>query len=483
MTPPPPDPSSVAPDQQRPSSSPSLRGVLEPGLAEPRIGELVAAVTYVEGVLEFERALARASAAEGVVPDEAAEAIIAVADLSSIDLATLGARAGVSGSPVVPIVEDLCVASGPVGSGWAHFGATSQDAWDTATVIVAKKVVEAVRNSLANAAARAADLARREVRTLMIGRTLGQHAGPYSFGLKAAGWCLSLVEAHRSLGAACDGLAVQLGGATGSLSGFGEHGASVRRRIADELRLVDPVLPWHTNRISLAQLAGAFGVAAGVWSKIGLDVVLLAQSEVGELWERGSDRGRSSAMPHKRNPSRAVEVRAGALRVPGLVSTVLSAMGQENERAAGSWQGEWAPLRELMEIVGGISLLGEELLASLELDRERMKSNFALLEGLPMSEALANLLAPRVGRLKAQGIVRGLVEAVRDRRASLHEVAVADERVRSCCSDGELAALFDVTEAPEECVSLVVRALEAFESVAAGHLAQTNGAGTEGAGL
>lgn len=412
-------------------------------------------------VLAFEGALARASAAAGVVPVAAAEAIARAAVLSSVDLATLAARAGLTGSPVVPIVQDLCAAAGPEGSAWAHFGATSQDAWDTATAVVAKRVLALILSALERAGSRAAGLARNEARTLMLGRTLGQPAGPYSFGLKAAGWCTALAEASSLLDSAGASLAVQLGGATGTLASFDGHGAEVRHRIADALGLADAALPWHTNRVVIAELAAALGVTAGVWSKIAVDVILLAQHEVGEVWEGGDGRGGSSAMPHKQNPSRAIEVRAGALRVPGLVATVLSVMGQELERGAGTWQAEWAPLRELLQTVGGIVLLGEALLASLELDRERMGHNLAALRGLPLSETLANALSPHLGRLEAQRVVRELAAVVRERGITLAEAASADERVRACCSDERLRALLDAASVPEAWVELVEQALAA----------------------
>lgn len=449
----------VGPPEAGPAGEGSL---LEPGLGDPAIRAEVADAAYVRAVLAFEGALAQASAAAGVVPAAAAEAIVAAAMPSSAELATLAPRAGLSGSPVVPIVEDLCAAVGPAGGAWVHHGATSQDAWDTATMMVATRVLALVGPSLERAVARAAELARAEARTVMLGRTLGQPAGPYSFGLKAAGWCMALAEASESLGSTGARLAVQLGGATGTLAGFNGHGAEVRRHMSEALGLADAVLPWHTNRVSIAALAAALGVTAGVWAKIAVDVILLAQHEVGEAWEGGNGRGRSSAMPHKRNPSRAIEVRAGALRVPGLVATVLSVMGQEHERGAGTWQAEWAPFRELLQTVGGIALLGEELLGSLELDRAQMRRNVDALQGLPLSEALASALAPSLGRLEAQRVVGELAEIVRHDGIPLREAALADRRVRACCSVEELAALLDEADVPETCVELVEQALAAF---------------------
>lgn len=438
-------------------------GLLQPGMARREVAELLSEQAYVEGVLAFERALARACAGVGLIPEAAAAAIEAVGVVSSIDRDRLGSRAEASGSPVVPIVEDLCAAADPIAAPFVHYGATSQDAWDTATLLVAKQVLSVAIKALADAASRTAGLAQREAGTLMVGRTLGQHAGPYSFGLKAAGWCLALVDAHSALRSAGQRLAVQLGGASGTLADFGSQGTEVRRLVAEELGLVDPVLPWHTNRTSIVQFASALALMAGVWSKIATDVVLLSQTDVAEVRESGPGRGRSSSMPHKANPSRAIEVRAGALRTPGLLATLFSVMGQENERGAGTWQAEWAPLRELMSLAGSLALQGRDLCFSLELDRERMRRNFAHLRGLPMSEHLANRLARHLGRMQAQAVVRELVTAVTgDGALTLRKAAAADPRVREWCSEEELVVLLDIDAPPQEAVRLVEKAVETF---------------------
>ena len=440
-------------------------GLLQPGARRGEIVELVDERSYMEGVLAFERALARASAVAGIIPAEAAAAIENVCVVGSIDWASLGSRAEASGSPVIPVIEDLCAAAEPIAASFIHYGATSQDAWDTATVLVARRVLASCMEATADAASGLAGLARREARTLMVGRTLGQHAGPYSLGLKAAGWCLALVDSHRCLRSARGRLAVQLGGATGTLAAFGEMGPRVRGHMAAELGLYNPVLPWHTNRASIVGLGSALALVASVWSKIATDVILLSQTEVGELRETGAGRGRSSAMPHKANAVRAIEVRAGALRAPGLLATLFAATAQENERGAGTWQAEWVPLRDLLLLSGSLALQGRDLCAALEVDRDRMRRNFALLRGLPMSEQLANRLTPHVGRMQAQEIVRELVAVVcADGTSTLLGAASRDPRVKEWCSEEELASLLEAELAPLEASRLVGDALAAFEA-------------------
>src|SRR5439155_3641219 len=206
---------------------------------------------------------------------------------------------------------------------------------------------------------------------VMAGRTLGQQAVPTTFGLKAAGWLVAVDAAAAAL--ARVELAVQYGGAVGTLAATGPAGAAVVGLLAEELGLAEPVLAWHTDRTRVAGLAGALGVAAGVLGKVALDVVLLAQTEVGEVAE--AEGGGSSAMPHKRNPARAVLVRAAAARVPGLVATVLAAMAQEHERAAGAWQAEWVPVRDLLRLTGGAAHHAHAMLAGLRVDAAAMRRN------------------------------------------------------------------------------------------------------------
>jgi 3-carboxy-cis,cis-muconate cycloisomerase len=211
----------------------------------------------------------------------------------------------------------------------------------------------------------------------MAARTLLQHAQLTTFGLRAAGWLVGLEEACARLREVASArLAVQMGGPSGT------RAPQVAARVAAELALVEPTLPWGTVRVRSAELASALGVLAGVLAKIARDVALLAQSEVGELREGGAPgRGGSSAMAHKRNPVASVSVVACTTRVPGLVATMLAAMPQEHERAAGGWQAEWGTLSDLLTLVGSAAAWSADLLGNLEVDAERMRENASGLEG------------------------------------------------------------------------------------------------------
>ena len=281
--------------------------------------------------------------------------------------------------------------------------ATSQDVVDSAAMLVARRALDVVLDDLGGAASAAARLAREHRATVMAGRTLLQQAVPVTFGLKAAGWLAALDDSAQRLRAARDtGLAAQLGGAAGTLAALGDGALDVLARFAAELGLAEPVVPWHTARTRIADLAGALGGACGVMAKVAGDVVLLSQTEVGEVRE-GGDRGGSSTMPHKRNPVAAISALAGARQAPGLVATLLAAMEHEHERAAGAWHAEWAPLRALLLATGSAAAWLRDCLANLEVDPERMRAN---LDDALLAERVARALAGVLGREAADETVR-----------------------------------------------------------------------------
>jgi 3-carboxy-cis,cis-muconate cycloisomerase len=266
---------------------------------------------------------------------------------------------------------------------FVHHGATSQDVLDTAMMLVARRALDPLLLDARSAAGAAAALADAHRATPMAGRTLLQQALPISFGLKAAGWLSGVDEAVAGLVAVRDrSLAVQMGGAVGS------RAPAVAGHVAALLGLAEPVLPWHAVRVRPVALASALGALAGVLAKVAGDVVLLSQNEVAEVREGGGPgRGGSSAMAHKRNPVASVSVIACAERVPGLVGTMLTAMAQEHERAAGRWQAEWGTVSDLLALTGSAAAWAAELLGGLEVDAGRMRANLGRLAEAGVSEA------------------------------------------------------------------------------------------------
>ena len=248
--------------------------------------QLLAAVSdraWFEAMLEVESALARAEAAAGVVPAEAAAAIAGACRLELYDLGQLLEQGRAVGNPAEPLVRALRQQVGHDAAGHVHRGATSQDVIDTAAMLVSRRALDLIGGELDRIAAELAAFANEHRSTPMAARTLLQHAVPQTFGYKAAGWLVALLDARRRLGQVrADRLAVQLGGAAGTLAALEERGPEVLRLFAEELGLVEPELPWHTNRTRIAELGGALDVWPPCCAKIGLDVVLLAQTEVGK---------------------------------------------------------------------------------------------------------------------------------------------------------------------------------------------------------
>jgi 3-carboxy-cis,cis-muconate cycloisomerase len=405
---------------------------------------LVGDHAVLQAMLRAEAALATAQAQVGLMPSAHAEAITAACRAGHFDPSVIGRQAAESGNPVVPLVRALTGVvrdrAGENAAGWVHHGATSQDILDTAMVLVTRAALQAIILDLQDAAATASDLTRAHATTLMPGRTLLQQALPITFGLKAAGWLVALDDAAAALTNVADGLPAQLGGAAGTLASLERRGTAVLGAYAQTLDLAEPVLPWHTARLPIASTAAAVGAAAGLIGKIALDLVLLAQTEVAEMIEDAAGRGGSSTMPHKRNPVAAIAAIAGARRTPGLVATLLAAMPQEHERAAGNWHAEWAPLRELLVATGSAAAWLAESLRSLRVDPERMRANLELTGGLLLAERITTALRPILGRLAAHELVETACRrATGQQRTLLDELldtpavvdALGPERIRS----------------------------------------------------
>jgi 3-carboxy-cis,cis-muconate cycloisomerase len=376
-------------------------------LARGRVAAETSDRAWLQAMLDVEAALARAQARAGLLSADDAHAIAAACDAGRYDAGAIGAEAVRSGNPVVPLVAALTDAVEGRAAGQVHRGATSQDILDSAAMLVARRAVVPLIDDLDAAAGAAARLAGEHRETVMAGRTLLQQALPVTFGLKAATWLTGLDEiAARLDEVRRTRLAVQFGGAAGTLASLGDAGPAVLAHLADDLGLAEPVLAWHTIRTRPADLAGALGAAAGVISKVGRDVVLLAQTEVGEVREGVPGRGGSSTLPHKNNPVAAISAVAAAMRAPGLVAALLGAMAHEHERAAGPWHAEWRPFTELLVATGSAAAWLRDCLEHLEADPARMRANLELTHGALLAERVATALAGDLGRHPAHEIVQ-----------------------------------------------------------------------------
>ncbi|HWU07236.1 MAG TPA: lyase family protein, partial [Streptomyces sp.] len=265
--------------------------------------------------------------------------------------------------------------------------------------------------------------------TPMPGRTLTQHAVPTAFGLKAAGWRSLVLDARDRLRAVRDALPVQLGGAAGTLAAFTVDteeaaGPGLVASYARELDLAEPLLPWHTLRTPVADLAGALAFTAGALGKTAADVLTLSRTEIAELSE-GSGGG-SSAMPHKANPVRATLIAAAARRAPGAAATLYGSLAAEDERPAGAWHAEWEPLRDLLRTVGGAARDAVELAEGLKVFPSAMRGHLGLTGGLIVSERLAAVAAGRVGRTRAKEILTEAAGRARDEGRPLAEILAGE---------------------------------------------------------
>ncbi|MBB4918548.1 3-carboxy-cis,cis-muconate cycloisomerase [Streptosporangium saharense] len=426
-------------------------GMFARGGATPEVSD----AAWLAAMLDVEAALATAQAKAGLVPWEAASAVREACEPEHFDLAELGRAAVPTGNPVIPLVAALRERVGPEVRRFVHYGATSQDVNDTASMLVASRALAPLTADLSACAGACARLAVEHRDTVMAGRTILQHAVPITFGLKAAGW-LSAVN-HGLAGLSDLQLPVQYGGAAGTLAVLRGRGHEVLPYLAAELELVEPVLPWHTDRTPIARLACALGTAAGTLGKIATDVKLLSQPEVAEAAEASAPgRGGSSTMPHKRNPVGAMSALACVQRVPGLVATALGGMLHEHERAAGLWQAEWETLSDLLRLTGSAAAWLREALEGMTVDAGRMRANLGATRGLMMAEHVVVKLG---GAPRARTLVDAACARAADGGDTLRETLLADPEVD--LTPGEVDAALDPTGYLGSAEAFVDRALRA----------------------
>ncbi|MEV0640755.1 3-carboxy-cis,cis-muconate cycloisomerase [Streptomyces sp. NPDC050619] len=433
-------------------------GLLAPGWAGSPAASATSDSAVLRALLDAEAALTRAQAALGLAPAEAATAVTEAADAGRFDVRSLAERARGGGNPVIPLVADLTKAVGEAYGPYVHRGATSQDIMDTAMMLVAERTLGPVLDDLGRTERALARLAAEHRDTAMPGRTLTQHAVPTTFGLKAAGWRSLVLDARDRVTAVRDSLPAQLGGAAGTLAAFTGYGArdaqALMAAYARELGLAAPLLPWHTLRTPVADLAGCLAFAAGALGKVAADVLTLSRTEIAELAE-GSGGG-SSAMPHKANPVRSTLIAAAARRAPQLAATLYGSLAAEDERPAGAWHAEWEPLRDLLRLVGGAARDAAELTEGLRVHADAMRQHLDLTHGLIVSERLSAELAPVLGRARAKELLTGLARRTYTEGRSLRELLAEEPELKGLDLDG----LTDPTHYTGSAGALTDRALE-----------------------
>jgi 3-carboxy-cis,cis-muconate cycloisomerase len=386
---------------------------------------------YFQRMLDVEAALARVQARFGIIPADAAATITKAARVENLSTEELAASARNVGYPVVGLVAGLSRASGDAG-GWTHWGATTQDIMDTATVLQVREGLALIRDTLCDMVPALTAQAEKHRRTVMAGRTHLQQALPITLGLKCAVWAQPLIAHVHRLDALCPRVEqVSFAGAAGTLASLGDQGVAVMEGLATELKLAAPAAPWHVCRDGLAETVAFLGLVCGSLAKLATDVILLAQTEVGELSEPYiAGRGSSSTMPQKRNPIASEYILAAARTVHALVPVMLGAMAADHERATGPWQAELLALPQAFVLTHGALLHASAIAEGMVTDTDRMRRNLDLTGGLIVAEAVMMGLAPHLGRGEAHHVVKhacdaALAESIPLADALMRETAVA----------------------------------------------------------
>jgi 3-carboxy-cis,cis-muconate cycloisomerase len=417
----------------------------------------------VQKYLDFEAALARAQGRLGVIPKEAAEEICRHCNASEMDFAKLKTQTERIGYPVLPVVQQLVALCRDGLGEWCHWGATTQDITDTATVLQIREALALVETEISGIADALAALAKKHRDTPMAGRSNLQQAVPITFGYKMA-TVLAAFERHRQRLAELRPrvLVGEFGGAAGTLSSLGGRGLEVQAELMKELKLGQPAIAWHTVRDAIAEVGCFLGLVTGSCGKIAFDIKLLMQTEVEEVYEPfHQGRGSSSTMPQKRNPISSVYITALTSVVRQQAAALLDAMVEDHERATGPWEIEWIVLPEIFCLAAGALAQTKFVLTGLQVDEKNMRRNLDLTKGLIVSEAVMMGLGPYLGRQYAHDLVYDICREVVATGRPLADLLAENEEIAKHLDRAALAKLCDPANYLGEAGAMVDRVLAA----------------------
>ena len=395
--------------------------------------------------LDVEAALARVQGRLGLIPAEAAEEIVRHGEIGQIDMDKLRQQTERIGYPVLGVVSQLNALCRDGLGEYCHWGATTQDITDTATVLQMREALELVEADLAAISAALADLARRYRDTPMAGRSNLQQAVPVSFGYKMAG-LLSAIERHRERLAQLKPrvLVGEFAGAAGTLASLEKGAMETQEGLMRELGLGQPVIAWHTIRDNIAEVGAFLGLLGGTLGKLSMDVKLLMQTEVGEVFEPfAHGRGSSSTMPQKRNPISSCYIHAAVAVVRQHAASLMDAIVADHERSTGPWEIEWIVLPEAFCLTAGALRQARALVEGLEVDPARMRANLDLTHGLIASEAVMMGLGTHLGRERAHDLVYDLCREAIARDQPLLELLAGNAEISRHLDRAALARLCD----------------------------------------
>jgi 3-carboxy-cis,cis-muconate cycloisomerase len=422
--------------------------LLDPLFRWQALDEIFSDRARVQRMLDFEATLARGEAHTGVIPPAAAVAIEKKCRAEYINFQQLAHAASRAGNLAIPLVKQLTalVAENDKQSArFVHWGATSQDVIDTGFILQLRDALDLISVDLDRLSRTSAKITAQFRATPLAGRTWMQQALPTTFGFKTAGWLDALTRHRDRFSELRRRIQVlQFGGAVGTLAALDGKGLDVARAVAGELHLELPDIPWHSHRDRIAEVATTMGLLSGTLGKIARDISLHSQTEVAELSEpTGEGRGGSSTMPHKRNPVTSAVVLSAAIRVPALVSTILSAMVQEDERGLGGWHSEWESLPEIIMLAGGALHHLAETLPGLAIHSEKMRENLDLTKGLIFAEVVTMALGSKIGRLQAHELVEAACRRATAAQKDLQAILAQDPAIARHLSSADLDRLFD----------------------------------------
>jgi 3-carboxy-cis,cis-muconate cycloisomerase len=414
----------------------------------PAMSSVFSSEAQLRAMARFEWALTCALEKAGLAEHGSVSVVEPFLNVEFVDLESLQRDARDAGNIAIPFVRQLTAAvanRNEAASRAVHLGATSQDVLDTALALQMRDAgslldssVEQLENALTNQV-------RTHAGTILAGRTWLQPGPPTTLGLKLAGTLAALRRNRERLHAALYQASVlQFGGAVGTLAALGNDGTEVSADLAQILNLREPELPWHTQRDRVVEVVGVLALLTGSLAKFARDIALLMQAEVGEASEDGSDdRGGSSTMPHKHNPVACAAVLAAHARMPGLASTMLSAMPQEHERGLGLWQAEWETVPEAFRITAAALESSLHIAETLQVNAVRMQANFDGLLGVTMSEAMSAALAAKIGRSAAHALLRDASDRAICEKRQLGDVLKESPQVLHHLTSGDVARLMD----------------------------------------
>lgn len=401
---------------------------------------------HVEALLQFEKQLAIAQAAEGLIPEAAAQAIENTCQFDMIDLERLTIESAKTGNILIPLIRQCAELLHEDASGsykFIHYCATSQDALDTAAMIQYKKAGYWIHTKLKLLILQLARLADQYRNVPMIGRTFMQQAKPITLGYKIAGWIDGLFQIHLQIESLC--YPIQLGGAVGTWTGIESTAyENISTSMTLGLQLNKATKPWHNQRHPVLSIATAMGILHGHLSKITRDLSLMAQTEIGEISFEAPGKGRSSSMPHKNNPVNAILIAANGIRVPNLVTTLMQGMSGEHERSFGQWHAEWETMEDILKLIAGSLRLAGELFEEIRIHPDRMMSNLKQTNGLIFAEIAGQALAIKLGKLIAHDVVEKSCLESRATGISLETILAGRKEITDHFTIQELADLFKV---------------------------------------